>query len=97
MNFNKKIFNFSCVQCPLGEVPNKELSICQPIKPIHLDWDSPWAFVPAIFSSVGLLATGAVSAIFIRYNYTPVVIIKINIFYFNSAWDRILKEQKYEN
>uniref|UniRef100_A0A915LLS8 G-protein coupled receptors family 3 profile domain-containing protein n=1 Tax=Meloidogyne javanica TaxID=6303 RepID=A0A915LLS8_MELJA len=62
-----------CIQCPLGEVPNAELSICEPIRPIHLDWDSPWAFVPAIFSSVGLLATCAVTAVFIRYNYTPVV------------------------
>jgi len=68
----------SCIQCPLGEVPNAELSICEPIRPIHLDWDSPWAFVPAIFSSVGLLATCAVTAVFIRYNYTPVV---INCFY----------------
>ncbi|KAF7637034.1 G_PROTEIN_RECEP_F3_4 domain-containing protein [Meloidogyne graminicola] len=63
----------SCIQCPLGQVPNAELSICQQIKPIHLDWDSPWAFVPAIFSIIGLIATGAVSAIFIRYNYTPVI------------------------
>ncbi|CAK5049358.1 unnamed protein product [Meloidogyne enterolobii] len=63
----------SCIQCPLGEVPNAELSICEPIRPIHLDWDSPWAFVPAIFSSIGLLATCAVTAVFIRYNYTPVV------------------------
>uniref|UniRef100_A0A183BM07 G_PROTEIN_RECEP_F3_4 domain-containing protein n=1 Tax=Globodera pallida TaxID=36090 RepID=A0A183BM07_GLOPA len=63
----------SCVQCPLGEVPNPELTACHQIVPSHLDWDSPWALVPALFSSVGLLATSFVTLVFLRFNYTPVV------------------------
>ncbi|KAL3080796.1 hypothetical protein niasHS_014901 [Heterodera schachtii] len=63
----------SCVQCPLGEVPNSDLTVCRPIMPSHLHWDSPWALVPALFSSVGLLATSFVTLVFLRFNYTPVV------------------------
>uniref|UniRef100_A0A914H1P1 G-protein coupled receptors family 3 profile domain-containing protein n=1 Tax=Globodera rostochiensis TaxID=31243 RepID=A0A914H1P1_GLORO len=63
----------SCVQCPLGEVPNPELTACHQIVPSHLDWDSPWALVPALFSSIGLLATSFVTLVFLRFNYTPVV------------------------
>lgn len=68
-----KLLYSSCIQCPLGEVPNMALDACEPIKPVHLEWDSPWALVPALFSALGLLATAAVTIVFFRFNYTPVV------------------------
>lgn len=58
----------SCVQCPLGQVPNSELTACRPIVPSHLDWDSPsvlphldifgdlFAIINLFLPSVGLLS-----------------------------------------
>lgn len=64
---------FSCVQCDLGWVPNSQLSACRPIKPVHLEWSSGWALVPAIYATCGLCATLFVISVFVRFNDTPVV------------------------
>uniref|UniRef100_A0A914C9U3 G-protein coupled receptors family 3 profile domain-containing protein n=2 Tax=Acrobeloides nanus TaxID=290746 RepID=A0A914C9U3_9BILA len=63
----------SCIQCPLGQVPNSHLDACRHIKPIHLEWDSAWALVPAVYALCGIIATMFVVSVFIRYNSTPVV------------------------
>ncbi|VDK62300.1 unnamed protein product [Anisakis simplex] len=63
----------SCIQCPLGEVPNKDLDTCKPIPPEILHYDSPWVVLPAAFSTLGIAATIFVVLVFIRYSSTPVV------------------------
>ncbi|KHN75671.1 Metabotropic glutamate receptor 7 [Toxocara canis] len=63
----------SCVQCPLGEVPNTNLDACNPIPPTTLEYDSPWVVLPAAFSTLGIAATLFVVSVFVRYSSTPVV------------------------
>ncbi|TMS39836.1 hypothetical protein L596_006304 [Steinernema carpocapsae] len=63
----------SCIQCPLGEVPNADLTACRIIPPVSLRWDSAWALIPAAYSLCGILATLFVVSVFIRYSSTPVV------------------------
>uniref|UniRef100_A0A914ZSR6 G-protein coupled receptors family 3 profile domain-containing protein n=1 Tax=Parascaris univalens TaxID=6257 RepID=A0A914ZSR6_PARUN len=63
----------SCIQCPLGEVPNANLGACKPIPPTTLEYNSPWVVLPAAFSTLGIAATVFVVSVFIRYSATPVV------------------------
>uniref|UniRef100_F1KST2 Metabotropic glutamate receptor 7 n=1 Tax=Ascaris suum TaxID=6253 RepID=F1KST2_ASCSU len=63
----------SCIQCPLGEVPNANLDACKPIPPTTLEYNSPWVVLPAAFSTLGIAATVFVVSVFIRYSATPVV------------------------
>ncbi|KAK0399190.1 hypothetical protein QR680_002932 [Steinernema hermaphroditum] len=63
----------SCIQCPLGEVPNADLTACRLIPPVSLRWDSAWALIPAAYSLCGILATLFVVSVFVRYSSTPVV------------------------
>uniref|UniRef100_A0AC34Q211 G-protein coupled receptors family 3 profile domain-containing protein n=1 Tax=Panagrolaimus sp. JU765 TaxID=591449 RepID=A0AC34Q211_9BILA len=63
----------SCIQCPLGQVPNADLDFCRFIKPVHLEWTSAWALVPAVFSLCGIFSTLFVVSVFMKYNNTPVV------------------------
>ncbi|CAJ0932972.1 unnamed protein product, partial [Mesorhabditis belari] len=62
-----------CTECPLGQVPNAELTTCRPIPPVSLKWDSMWAVLPAAFSSLGLSATIFVVSVFLKYSNTPVI------------------------
>lgn len=76
MNFQKsRNFRkfYSCIQCEIGMVPNIELKKCHPITPIHLDWNSAWAIIPATFSIMGFISTIFVIFVFMQFNYTPVV------------------------
>lgn len=63
----------SCVQCPLGQMPTKNQEKCLPIRPIHLEWLSAWALIPAAYSLCGIISTLFVASVFIRYSNTPVV------------------------
>ncbi|CAD5226266.1 unnamed protein product [Bursaphelenchus xylophilus] len=63
----------SCIQCPLGKIPNHRFDSCRPIQPVHLQWSSVWALSPSVFSLLGLTATIFVTSVFVRYNNTPVV------------------------
>lgn len=51
--------------------PNR--TTCRPTPIIKLEWNSPWALVPASISMLGILATSAVVITFIRFNDTPIV------------------------
>lgn len=64
----------SCLECPVGEVPDRAtLSTCVPIPPVSMSWDSPWALIPAGFSLLGLGSTIFVVAVFLKFSNTPVV------------------------
>jgi hypothetical protein len=61
------------MQCPLGQMPNKNQERCLTIRPVHLEWLSAWALIPAVYSLCGITATLFVASVFVRYNNTPVV------------------------
>ncbi|KAI6187146.1 Metabotropic glutamate receptor 6 [Aphelenchoides besseyi] len=63
----------SCIQCPLGQIPNTRFDACRSIRPVHLEWTSPWALLPAGYSLCGIVATMFVVSVFVRYSNTPVV------------------------
>ncbi|TKS65462.1 Metabotropic glutamate receptor 6 [Collichthys lucidus] len=46
---------------------------CRPTPIIKLEWNAPWALVPASIALLGILATSAVVITFIRFNDTPIV------------------------
>lgn len=54
-------------------MPNKNQEKCLPIRPVYLEWSSPWAIIPAVYSTCGILLTLFVASVFIRFNDTPVV------------------------
>ncbi|EJW87629.1 hypothetical protein WUBG_01459, partial [Wuchereria bancrofti] len=62
-----------CFQCPLGYAPNDDLVACKLIPPTTLEYNSPWVVLPAICSTLGIVATLFVLAVFIRYSSTPVI------------------------
>ncbi|KAF8782187.1 metabotropic glutamate receptor 3-like isoform X2 [Argiope bruennichi] len=64
-----------CQKCPEGTVPssNKKTCIEQQIKYVGLDFKSPWALVPLIFSILGLISTSAVLVIFFLNQKTPII------------------------
>ncbi|KAI6175835.1 7 transmembrane receptor [Aphelenchoides bicaudatus] len=62
-----------CVECQLGQMPNKNQDRCLAIRPVHLEWLSAWALIPAVYSLCGIIATLFVASVFVRYNNTPVV------------------------
>uniref|UniRef100_A0A915DBE3 G-protein coupled receptors family 3 profile domain-containing protein n=1 Tax=Ditylenchus dipsaci TaxID=166011 RepID=A0A915DBE3_9BILA len=70
---NNTLELISCIQCELGLVPNARLNSCRPIKPMHLEWSSAWAWVPSAFALCGIMATLFVVSVFVRFNDTPVV------------------------
>lgn len=58
--------NDTCISCPPGNAPNERRTGCNKLKAIIIDWWSPWAYVPLIFASAGILATIFTTAIFIK-------------------------------
>ncbi|CAJ0572476.1 unnamed protein product, partial [Mesorhabditis spiculigera] len=62
-----------CTECPLGQVPNQQLTACRPIPPVSLKWDSLWAILPAAFGALGLTATIFVVSVFLKFSNTPVI------------------------
>ncbi|TRY70320.1 hypothetical protein TCAL_08251 [Tigriopus californicus] len=63
----------SCYQCPLGYVPNDEKNQCLRLDAEALEGQSPWVFFPLVFSSVGMVMTLEVVAVFIYYNRTSII------------------------
>lgn len=63
----------SCIECQLGFLPNLHLNACLPMVPETIEWSSPWALAPAAFSTFGVVCTGVVIYVFIRYNKTPII------------------------
>ena len=64
---------YTCWECPNGSYPNDDKNECLTL-PIHyMTIDGPWALIPVIFSSIGLLTTIFVVVVFIKFNKTPVI------------------------
>lgn len=64
---------FTCETCPSDMRPAPNRTTCLPTPIIKLEWNSPWALVPASLAMLGILATSAVVVTFIRFNDTPIV------------------------
>lgn len=64
---------FTCEACPSDMRPTPNRTGCRPTPIIKLEWNSPWALVPASLAMLGILATSAVVGTFVRFNDTPIV------------------------
>lgn len=58
--------NDTCISCKPGWAPNERKNGCDKLKAEVIDWLSPWAYVPLIFASIGILATTFTIAVFIK-------------------------------
>jgi hypothetical protein len=68
--------NDTCVQCPPGWKPNVNVTGCDKIPGEVIDWLSPWALVPLVFSSIGILVTAFITGVFIRFVVEKVLFLK---------------------
>ena len=64
---------FTCEDCLDGFKPNDNMTGCVPLPTIHLDLYSLWVLLPVSLSVLGLMATGFVVYVFLRYNATPLI------------------------
>ena len=64
---------FTCADCPDGYKPNVNLTSCVPLPVLYLDWQSLWVLLPVSFSTFGMIATGYVFYVFIKFNNTPLI------------------------
>ncbi|XP_076625936.1 metabotropic glutamate receptor 8 [Colletes latitarsis] len=67
------VFNDSCRSCSPGYAPDKTMTNCIKLTAEVIPWTSPWALVPLIFASIGILSTMFTTVVFIRFNRTPVI------------------------
>ncbi|XP_043471687.1 metabotropic glutamate receptor 7-like isoform X1 [Leptopilina heterotoma] len=67
------VFNDSCQRCADGYAPNDNKTNCIKLTPEVIPWTSPWAIVPLAYASIGIFSTLFTTAVFIRYNRTPVI------------------------
>lgn len=67
------VYNDSCKSCDPGYAPNEDKTNCDKLEALVIDWLSPWALVPLVFSAIGILCTIFTTCVFIRYNRTPVI------------------------
>uniref|UniRef100_A0A336MIS6 CSON002162 protein n=1 Tax=Culicoides sonorensis TaxID=179676 RepID=A0A336MIS6_CULSO len=73
ISFDAYVHNDTCMVCDPGWAPNDLKNGCDKLTPEVIDWLSPWALVPIIFSSIGILFTLFTTAVFIKFNRTPVI------------------------
>jgi len=71
--YQYQLDEFTCEICPSDMRPAPNRTACRPTPIIKLEWNSPWALVPASLAMLGILATSAVVITFIRFNDTPIV------------------------
>ncbi|CAK6977998.1 glutamate receptor%2C metabotropic 6a isoform X1 [Scomber scombrus] len=71
--YQYQLDEFNCESCPLDMRPVPNRTACRPTPIIKLEWNSPWALVPASLATLGILATSGVVITFIRFNDTPIV------------------------
>uniref|UniRef100_H3CAU6 Glutamate metabotropic receptor 6 n=1 Tax=Tetraodon nigroviridis TaxID=99883 RepID=H3CAU6_TETNG len=71
--YQHQLDEFTCEACPSDMRPAPNRTTCLPTPIIKLEWNSPWALVPASLAVLGILATSAVVITFIRFNDTPIV------------------------
>ncbi|XP_048738559.1 metabotropic glutamate receptor 6-like [Ostrea edulis] len=64
---------YTCKDCPEGSKPSRNQSTCKPLPVLSLEWGSFWMLLPIAFTSIGVVLTILVMAVFIRYNETPVI------------------------
>ena len=55
----------TCVECSLGETPNDLRTECVEIQPTYLRWSDWWSIVVIILTILGIIATTAVSVVFV--------------------------------
>ncbi|XP_025264980.1 metabotropic glutamate receptor 8 isoform X1 [Camponotus floridanus] len=67
------VYNDTCKKCHPGYAPNATMTGCVKLTAEVIPWTSPWALVPLIFASIGILSTLFTTVVFIRFNRTPVI------------------------
>ncbi|XP_076545118.1 metabotropic glutamate receptor 8 isoform X1 [Osmia lignaria lignaria] len=67
------VFNDTCPRCSSGYAPDETMTSCIKLTAEVIPWSSPWALVPLIFASIGILSTLFTTVVFIRFNRTPVI------------------------
>ena len=58
----------SCSECQQGFKPNHNKTTCLEIPPTFLTWSNPWSIVILFITSLGLIATSFIIAVFIVFN-----------------------------
>lgn len=61
------VFNDTCRSCGPGYAPDETVTSCIKLTAEVIPWTSPWALVPLIFASIGILSTLFTTIVFIRY------------------------------
>lgn len=84
------VFNDSCLSCKPGWAPNENKTECYKLKAEVIPWDSPWAIVPLVFSTVGIFMTLFTFSIFIKYNSTPIIMASGRELCYVSIWKFLL-------
>lgn len=64
---------FTCKDCDDGFRPSENMSSCQPLPMLTLEWNSLWVILPIAFSSFGIVCTILSIAVFIMFNNTPII------------------------
>ncbi|XP_039310156.1 metabotropic glutamate receptor 8 isoform X2 [Solenopsis invicta] len=67
------VYNDTCKNCNPGYAPDSTMTDCVKLTAEVIPWTSPWALVPLIFASIGILSTLFTTVVFIRFNRTPVI------------------------
>ncbi|GAB6022949.1 hypothetical protein CHUAL_007040 [Chamberlinius hualienensis] len=62
-----------CTECPLGTLPSADHTMCISIPEVYLRPGAGVSITAIVFSSLGIVLTAFVSAVFVKYNDTPVV------------------------
>jgi len=62
-----------CLKCPHGYVANYFKDTCIKIQPGFNSWLNPWAFFPLLLSTIGIILTLEVFAVFVFYSKTSVI------------------------
>lgn len=70
------VFNDTCRSCEPGWAPNTDKTGCIKLAALVIDWLNPWALVPLVFSSIGILCTLFTTCVFIRYSTSIQCILK---------------------
>jgi len=60
------VLNDTCKACAPGWRPNVNITGCDKIPGEIIDWLSPWALVPLVFSSIGIFFAFFTTCVFIR-------------------------------
>lgn len=64
---------YNCVPCPWGTLPSNDRKRCPIIPMTYLTYSNPFAITAMTFATFGIMATGFVMMIFIRFRESPIV------------------------